>query len=91
MASLIFTLAKLAVDLFSICIFIYIVSSWVPALRSSSFGQLIGRIVEPYLSIFRKFIPPVGMIDFSPIVAIFVFNFLSKIVLSGLATVLAIF
>jgi YggT family protein len=29
-------------------------------------------ICEPYLRIFRKFIPPLGMFDLSPILAIFV-------------------
>ena len=29
-------------------------------------------VCEPYLRIFRKFIPPIGMFDLSPIIAIFV-------------------
>lgn len=44
--------------------------SWVPNARESGFGQMLGRIVEPYLEPFRKIIPPLGMIDISPIVAI---------------------
>jgi YggT family protein len=35
---------------------------------------------EPYLRLFRRFIPPLGMFDFSPIVAIFVLYLLSYIV-----------
>jgi YggT family protein len=31
-------------------------------------------VSEPYLSIFRRFIPPLGPIDLSPIVAIVVLN-----------------
>ena len=31
---------------------------------------MLGQIVEPYLEPFRKIIPPIGMIDISPIVAI---------------------
>ncbi len=46
--------------------------SWFPNARESSIGQFIGRIVEPYLEPFRRFIPPLGMIDLSPIVAIIV-------------------
>ena len=31
-------------------------------------------VSEPYLSIFRRFIPPLGPLDLSPIVAIFALN-----------------
>ncbi len=58
-----------------ILVFIYIFMSWVPNARESSFGQMIGRLVEPYLTPFRNIIPPLGMIDISPIVAILVLNF----------------
>ncbi len=49
--------------------------SWFPNARESSFGQILARICEPYLEVFRRFIPPIGMIDISPIVAIVVLNF----------------
>lgn len=49
----------------------YVLMSWIPNLRESSFGQLIARLAEPYLELFRRFIPPLGMIDLSPIIAIF--------------------
>jgi YggT family protein len=45
--------------------------SWVPQAKDSPIGITIEKIVDPYLSIFRRFIPPIAMIDFSPIVAIF--------------------
>lgn len=44
--------------------------SWFPGARDSAFGQFLGRISEPYLEQFRRIIPPLGMIDISPIVAI---------------------
>ena len=43
--------------------------------ESSSIGQFLGRICEPYLEPFRRIIPPLGMIDISPIVAFLVLNF----------------
>ena len=36
--------------------------------------------VEPYLRIFRKFIPPLGPLDLSPIVAIFALQIVGAIV-----------
>ncbi|MBP2240052.1 YggT family protein [Cytobacillus eiseniae] len=51
---------------------IYILLSWFPNAKESAIGQLLARICEPYLDPFRKIIPPLGMIDISPIVAILV-------------------
>jgi len=54
-------------------VLVYILMSWVPNIRESFIGELLGKLVEPYLAPFRRFIPPLmGMIDFSPIIALFV-------------------
>ncbi|RCX22843.1 YggT family protein [Fontibacillus phaseoli] len=54
-------------------IFVYILMSWVPNVRESFIGELLGKLVEPFLAPFRRFIPPLmGTIDFSPIVALLV-------------------
>jgi len=57
-----------------VCI-IYIFMSWVPNARESGFGQTIAKMVEPFFAPFRQIIPPLGMIDISPIVAIFSLRF----------------
>lgn len=49
--------------------------SWFPNARESSIGQFLGSLVEPFLSPFRRIIPPIGMIDISPIVAILALRF----------------
>ncbi|OMC82963.1 YggT family protein [Viridibacillus sp. FSL H8-0123] len=67
---------------YSIALIIYILMSWVPAAYESKFGQILGKICEPYLELFRRFIPPLGMIDISPIVALFVLNLANQGVLS---------
>jgi YggT family protein len=41
-------------------------------------------VCEPYLRIFRRFIPPIGMFDLSPIIAIFVLYFLQRIIDSAI-------
>jgi len=63
-----------------ILIFAYIVTTLIfsfggriPYSRwSSAVLGFLRDVVEPYLSIFRRFIPPIGPIDISPIVAILV-------------------
>ncbi len=61
-----------AISIYSWLIIIYILMSWFPNARETSFGQLLARLCEPYLEPFRRFVPPLGMIDFSPIVALIV-------------------
>jgi YggT family protein len=63
------------IQIYYYMIIAYILLSWFPNARESSIGQVIARLVEPYLSPFRKFIPPLGMIDLSPIVALMALHF----------------
>ncbi len=62
--------------IYNYMIIAYILLSWVPNARESFIGNLLGKLVEPYLTPFRRFIPPIGgMIDVSPIVALFALHF----------------
>lgn len=63
------------INIYSWALIIYILMSWFPNARESAIGQFLGRISEPYLEQFRRFIPPIGMLDISPLVAIFVLKF----------------
>lgn len=66
----------LAFEIYFYVIIAYVLMSWLPGLQASTFGQIVGKLVEPYLDIFRRIIPPLGMIDISPIVAIIALNFI---------------
>jgi YggT family protein len=79
----VFNLLVQVINIYYYALIIYILMSWFPNARGSKIGQFFARICEPYLEPFRKIIPPLGMIDISPIVAIFVLRF----ALSGLAQV----
>lgn len=60
---------------YSIAVIVYVLMSWFPGARESRFGEILGSVVEPYLEVFRKIIPPIAMIDFSPIIALIVLQF----------------
>jgi YggT family protein len=79
--NMVFNLLVDVINVYYYALIIYILMSWFPNARTSKFGQFFARICEPYLEPFRKIIPPLGMIDISPIVAIFVLKF----AVSGLA------
>ncbi|MCT2344210.1 YggT family protein [Niallia taxi] len=71
---LVFLIISRVLTYYSYALIIYIFMSWIPNARETSIGVFLARICEPYLEQFRKIIPPIGMIDISPIVAIFVLN-----------------
>lgn len=77
METLLGLLLKL-IQFYSYALIIYILLSWFPNARETGFGRFLAKISEPYLEPFRKIIPPLGMIDISPIVAIFLLNFASQ-------------
>lgn len=52
-------------------LFLRILSSWIPDFQNTAFFRFIGHYTDPYLNIFRRIIPPLGMFDLSPIVAFF--------------------
>lgn len=91
MVNTIMTVLGNVVGIYYWAILLYIISSWIPALSQSSFGEMLKKIVEPYLSIFRRFIPPLGMIDLSPIIAIIAYRILTGFVLDGARVVLELF
>jgi YggT family protein len=50
------------------------------ALWSEAVLNFMRDVSEPYLRIFRRFIPPLGPIDLSPMVSIFVLLFLDELI-----------
>ena len=48
---------------------------------SSAILGFLRDVSEPYLSIFRRFIPPIGPVDISPIVAILVLQFVGGFII----------
>lgn len=51
-------------------IFGRIILSWLPQYRYHPIAEFIYGITEPLLAPFQRFIPPMGQIDISPMVAI---------------------
>jgi uncharacterized protein YggT (Ycf19 family) len=76
-----------------ILIFIRILLSWVPRLPYypwlRAIVDFIHQVVDPYLNIFRRVIPPLGgggfALDISPILAIIVLSIVWRVVVSLIA------
>ena len=68
-----------------VLIFAYILMSWVRLPYSiwlNRIQRFLYDVCEPYLRIFRRFLPAFGPLDLSPIVAIFSLFIVSRIVIS---------
>jgi len=71
------------VGVYVLLIFAYIIASWVPGGGSPTLErvrQFLYDVCEPYLRIFRRFIPPIGPLDLSPIAAILALYVLERLV-----------
>jgi YggT family protein len=47
---------------------------------SDAIFNFLRDVTQPYLSIFRRFIPPIGPLDLSPLVAIVVLSIVSNVI-----------
>jgi YggT family protein len=71
-----------------VLIFVRIIMSWIPRIPYNrwlaGFLKFVSDVTDPYLNLFRRFLPPVrlgpGALDLSPIVATFVLIIVSSIV-----------
>ncbi len=69
------------VYLYSALIFAYVILSWIRLPYSLNWLQTFLRdVCEPYIRIFRRLLPPVGVLDFSPLVAILVLYLLRLLI-----------
>ena len=76
---------------YSLLIFAYIISTWifsfgvrVPYNRfTNSLLGFLRDVSEPYLRIFRRFLPSFGGLDLSPILALLILNAVAQILSSA--------
>jgi len=67
-------------DFYQLMIVIYCVLSWFPGQGFiAQAREALGMLCEPYLSVFRSIIPPLGMVDISPVVAVVVLQIIERL------------
>ena len=86
MGIMLYNVFMAAVDFYVGLIIIYILMSWLPSMPGivGDLYQVLGRLCDPFLDIFRRIIPPIGgsgmAIDFSPVVAVLVFQIAARFI-----------
>lgn len=76
------------VQLYLILIIVRILLSWFQTADwAANIISFLAPVTDPYLDIFRSFIPPLGGIDFSAILAIFILQLIPGLLYSLLGGV----
>ncbi len=66
--------------IYSLLLIIRVLLSWFPNLDwSNPILSTVGSITDPYLNAFRGLIPPIGGMDFSPILAFIALNLMQSL------------
>lgn len=71
----------LLVQLLAFAIFARAILSWFPIDRNGPVVQAIEAITDPVLVPLRRVIPPIGMIDISPMVAIIALFVIARVLM----------
>src|SRR5215212_10696954 len=77
--------ANVFVIIYSILILAYIVTSWFRLPYSPWLNRVqrfLYDVCEPYLRLFRRFIPPIGPLDLSPMVGVIALVVVNRVVSS---------
>jgi YggT family protein len=74
-------------QIYFVLIIIRVLLSWFPTIDwyNQPFSAL-SQLVDPYLNLFRRIIPPIGGLDLSPILAIFALQLVSQLVATAAAS-----
>jgi YggT family protein len=72
----IFQIVDAVLGFYQILIFVYVLMSWFP-MRGILYdiNRVLASVCEPYVGAFRRVIPPIAGLDFSPWAAILVIQF----------------
>jgi YggT family protein len=67
------------IQIYTILLIVRILLSWFPNIDwSNPIFSTLSQLTDPYLNLFRSIIPPLGGLDFSPILAFLLLQFVSR-------------
>ena len=87
---LLFNTVVTFINIYTALLFIRILLSWFPNINwfDPPFS-ILSQLTDPYLNIFRSIIPPLGGLDFSPILALLLLQVVQSAILPSVAQLLA--
>jgi uncharacterized protein YggT (Ycf19 family) len=79
------TFVNVFIGLYWLVIIVYILTSWLRLPYSVTLNRIqrfLYDVCEPYLRLFRRFLPPFGPLDLSPMVALIVLFVVQNVLVS---------
>jgi YggT family protein len=68
------------INIYLVLLVVRVLLSWFPTIDwYNQPWQTLSQLTDPYLNLFRSIIPPLGGIDFSPILAFLLLQFLAQL------------
>ncbi len=91
----IFWLIDTVLDLYALCLLVYVVISWLTAFNIingyqplvRTINDFLGRLIEPAVRHVRRFIPPFNGLDLSVLVLFLLIRFVQIFIMSSIAPI----
>lgn len=75
------TVVNILAEVMSFALLARVILSWLPQAAHSKPAQILKDVTDPILRPLKRLIPPMGMMDLSPIVAFFLIEIVRDVVL----------
>lgn len=68
--------------IYTIFLLVRIIGSWFPSFAHHKLIRFVAFYTDPYLNVFRRFIPPIGgVLDLSPLLGFFALQIMESLIL----------
>jgi YggT family protein len=68
--------------IYTIFLLVRIIGSWFPSFAHHKIMRFVAFYTDPYLNLFRRFIPPIGgVLDLSPLLGFFALQIMENLIL----------
>jgi YggT family protein len=74
-------LIEIVFGIYTLMLIARVLGSWFPDWQDHPVMRFLRHYTDPYLNLFRRFIPPIGAIDISPIIAFFALQIIEYILI----------
>ncbi len=72
---------KIFFELLGFAIIVRVILSWLGGRVQNKFTVFIHEVTEPVLAFFKKILPPMGMFDLAPLVALIALDLIKNLLL----------